>query len=103
MKRWLRRLLGLGRNTPLEILVVRSGLSERYYEFLGIFARVNRIGLILDRRSHERRHPDTARALLERRLSDRRGPPPATWQSGDVVVFRERQTGATAPGAGVRL
>jgi len=90
MKRWLRRLFGAGVDHPHEILVIRSGLSERYYEFLGIFARVNRIGLMLDRRSHERRHPDIGRAVLERRRTDRRGPPPATWQSGDVVVLRER-------------
>ncbi len=90
MKRWFRRLLRPGLGTPDEILVVRSGLSERYYEFLAIFARVNRIGIILDRRAFERRHPDVGRAILERRLADRRGPPPATWQSGDVVVLRER-------------
>ena len=83
--------------------MVRSGLSERYYEFLAIFARVNRIALILDRRSHERRHPDVGRALLERRRLDRRGPPPATWQSGDVIVYRERGAGAGAPGASVPL
>src|SRR4051812_27205788 len=93
MKRVRRRLLGSGLDTPYEILVVRSGLSERYYEFLAIFARVNRIALILDRRSHERRHPDVARAVLERRRLDRRGPPPATWESGDVIVLRERGTG----------
>jgi len=103
MKRWRRRLFGSRVETPREILVVRSGLSDRYYEFLAIVARVNRIALILDRRSHERRHPDVGRALLERRRVDRRGPPPATWQSGDVIVFRERGTRAGAPGVSVPL
>ena len=93
-RRWFGGLALRRPVPPQEILVVRRGLSASYYDFLRIFARANRIAIIFDRRMHERRHPDSLRSSGERRLADRRGPVPASWDGGDVVVFAGRTPAA---------
>lgn len=87
-RRWFGGWKGRRIVAPQEILIVRRGLSESYYGFLRIFARANRIAIIIDRRTRERRRYDTRQS--ERRLVDRRGPVPTTWDGGDVVVFARR-------------
>ncbi len=86
---WLRRFRRDRRNAPLEIMIVRRDLSRLYYDLLEIFAPGNCVGVIVDRRTQERRHLTVHPRSRDRRLGERRGPAPATWEWGEAVTFRK--------------
>lgn len=68
-----------------DVMIVRRGMSTAYYFFLQAFARANRIELVQDRRTEDRRG-QLHHVSGERRKNDRRGPLSATWGQGDFVV-----------------
>ena len=63
----------------MDVLILRRGMDEDYYRFMRIIADTNGIALIIDRRGSERRR-DVSSHALERRVTDRRCEPPASWQ-----------------------
>ena len=72
-------------------LILRRGMDEDYYRFMRIIADANGVALIVDRRTHDRRH-DAGSRVTERRVTDRRGEPPASWQTeGFIAVGRQDQ------------
>lgn len=73
--------------TGRDSMIVRSGLSPAYYGFLQVFAKANRLELVVDRRVGQRRRR-FGRSGSERRLEDRRGEKPATWDEGNFVVVQ---------------
>lgn len=73
----------------MDTLIVRRDLSERYYQFLQVFARMRGLKLVVDRRVTERRHHRDP-VVQDRRTGDRRGPPPRTWTEADFIVVPGR-------------
>jgi len=71
-------------------LIVRRELEARYYDFLGAFARVRGLDLIVDRRQHERRQR-VMPVDPDRRAGDRRGPPPDSWRTADFIVVEPNE------------
>lgn len=67
-------------------LIVPRGLSEQYYEFLGIASRANREEMIIDRRRAARRQRSLAATAERRGAWERRGPVPHTWTENDLIV-----------------
>ena len=69
-----------------EVMIVRRGMSSDYYFYLQKFAIANDVELVQDRRvDNRRRWP--RHVHTERRNSDRRGPLPMTWETGDFVAI----------------
>jgi hypothetical protein len=74
-----------------EIVVVRRGLSENYYFFMGIFAKHNNVEVIIDRRTGERRHLPRE-VPTDQRRSDRRSDLKAWWiPREDFFVPRDKK------------
>lgn len=98
-KRVVGRLFGRSKRTEQqdeagsEVLIVRRDMSPQYYFFFEIFAKQNRLNVVVDRRVDERRSRP-GHVFAERRASDRRGPPPPTWDEGDIVIPHDRQVEA---------
>lgn len=98
-KRVVGRLFGRSKRTEpqgeaaSEVLIVRRDMSPQYYFFFEIFAKQNRLNVVVDRRVDERRSRP-GHVFAERRSSDRRGPPPPTWDEGDIVIPHDRQVEA---------
>ena len=75
----------------MNALILRQGMDDDYYRFMKIIADANGIELIVDRRTRERRH-DIAPDVVERRVTDRRGVPPPSWQiDGFIAIGRQYQ------------
>ncbi len=72
-----------------DILVVRHGLSDKYYAYLQKFAETRGLEIVVDRRRSERRR-DRQRAPEERRHNERRGPLPETWELADFVAGKRK-------------
>jgi hypothetical protein len=70
----------------VKVLIVPRGSAEAYYEFLGITTGANGDQLVVDRRVAERRQMTEDRPD-DRRASDRRGPPPVTWERDGLIVL----------------
>lgn len=70
----------------MTVLIVPRGFAAAYYEFLGMTTRANGDQLVVDRRAAERRQMTGARPD-DRRASDRRGPPPVTWERDGLIVL----------------
>lgn len=72
-------------------LIVRRGLNSTYYGFLRVFAANRGLGLMVDRRSGERRQHRVPAigADSERRTWERRGTPPETWHTGDFIATED--------------
>ena len=83
---------------PSQLLViVRRGATERFRRLQARLAD-EPVRVVWDRREEERRQ--TARPVApERRRRERRGPPSATWRSGDFVLART----TVREGAGVEV
>lgn len=74
----------------MAVLIVRRGLSERYYQLLRIFAKTRGLDILVDRRQGERRRHQ-APVGEERRTHERRAPPPRTWTEADFVIPARRR------------
>jgi hypothetical protein len=70
----------------MQVLIVRRGLSERYYQLLQIFARTRGLEILVDRRTADRRRQQQP-VEQDRRAHERRRPPPRTWAAADFVVM----------------
>ena len=70
----------------MRAMIVPRGLDPSYYFFTEITAKANEMAFIVDRRADERRRPAPA-ADLERRASDRRAEPPASWAREGFIVI----------------
>lgn len=94
-KRVVDRLFGRSKRTEQQgettskVLIVRRDMSPQYYFFFEIFAKQNRLQVVVDRRMDERRSRP-GHIFIERRSSDRRGPPPPTWGEGDIIIPHNR-------------
>jgi hypothetical protein len=71
----------------MDMMIVRRGLSERYYFFLKLFAAGRGLQVIQDRRCQERRRA-SQHASDERRRQEQRGSLANTWELADFVVLR---------------
>jgi hypothetical protein len=80
----------------VSVLIVPRGQHADYYKFLGVTARINGDVLVVDRRGIERRQAERRQMPRptpeSRRLTDRRGPEPATWQRYGLIVVRDEAT-----------
>lgn len=73
----------------MNALILRRGMDGDYYRFMRIIADANGVELIVDRRTGERRH-DVQPNGVERRTTDRRGEPPASWPvEGFIAIGRQ--------------
>ena len=68
----------------MDVLILRRGMDEDYYRFMQIIADTNDIALIIDRRNGDRRR-DVSSHDAERRVTDRRCEPPASWQAEGFI------------------
>jgi hypothetical protein len=69
----------------MPILIVRRGLGPFFYKSLVAFAKDRDVTLVLDRRQEDRRR-GRRRVDIDRRLGDRRGTPPPSWDRADFIV-----------------
>lgn len=99
----LRRRSGASEAAPTsaDAMIVRRDLSPAYYGFLRVFTKTNGLDLVVDRRVGERRK-GFDRFGAGRRLQDRRGEQPATWEEGDFIVV-QAQTGSAHLGPSARI
>ena len=73
----------------MNALILRRGMDGDYYRFMRIIADANGVELIVDRRNGDRRHGVRPNGV-ERRVTDRRGEPPATWpDEGFIAIGRQ--------------
>jgi hypothetical protein len=82
---WLLTVTGTERHLNRDIIVVRHDLSPAYYFFLRAFASSNQLRVVVDRRRVDRRRRD-GRIVGDRRMVNRRGPVPQTWELADFVL-----------------
>ncbi len=75
----------------MDMMIVRRGLSERYYFFLELFAAARGLRVVQDRRCQDRRQA-SQRATEDRRRQERRGSLANTWQRADFVLARRNKT-----------
>jgi len=95
--RLFRRMKRTESSPTTGVMIVRRGMSSAYYFFLHAFARANRIELVRDRRTEDRRG-QVQHVSGEQRKNDRRGPMSTTWDEGDfVVVTPPRQPSGIDP------
>ena len=73
----------------MNALILRRSMDEDYYRFMHMIASANSVTLIIDRRRCERRRNDGSCAS-ERRVTDRRREPPASWQAEGFIATRQR-------------
>ena len=72
----------------MNAMIVPRGMDPSYYKFLLITVQANRQHLLVDRRLRERRAEE--RTGVERRVRDRRGPPPRTWTEGGFLLIERK-------------
>jgi hypothetical protein len=77
------------RNTSVA-LIVRRGALRRFHKLTQKAADLP-VGVVWDRRQHDRR-AESRDVPGERRAADRRRNPPFTWRVGDFVVVRSLRT-----------
>jgi hypothetical protein len=70
----------------MSAMIVPRGCHSDYYAFLSMTAAANGDQLVIDRRLAERRHRLKTR-VDNRRCSERRGPPPATWERDGLIMI----------------
>ena len=70
-------------------LVVPRGLSDDYYFFLKVSADANNVEFVVDRRVLAEVRRQTRPIDVDRRVGERRRPPPESWEtSGFITVER---------------
>ena len=67
-------------------LIVRCGLSTTCQAFLRIFGDCRGLEVMTDRRVGNDRRRQHKNTPADRRMGERRGPPPRTWEVADFVA-----------------
>lgn len=73
------------------LLIVRQDCEEKLVFLRRAFAQRERVKVIFDRRTTDRRQR-TQPVSADRRRSDRRGPPPPSWDIADYVLVPVRSS-----------
>jgi hypothetical protein len=76
----------------MDALIVPRGLSDDYYFFLKVSAQANDVEFIVDRRAPGDLRRQTQPVAAERRLGDRRGPLPPSWQTYGFITVERQDT-----------
>ena len=71
-----------------DLIIVRRGCQERYEQLRDVFSE-NDVTVLWDRRSAERRRHQ-GNVVVDRRVKERRRPPPRNWMSLDFIVVPDR-------------
>jgi len=77
----------------MDVIIVRRGCQERFEQLREVFSDED-VEVLWDRRADDRRHQE-GEVPLDRRVRDRRRPPPRSWTALDFIVIPDR----TATGA----
>lgn len=74
-----------------DIIIVRRGCPDRFEQLSQVFAG-EKVRVLWDRRAGERRRQEGG-LPLDRRVRDRRRPPPRSWTALDFIVIPDRSPG----------
>jgi hypothetical protein len=85
-------------NAEMDVIIVRRGCRERFEQLRQVFSEED-VTVLWDRREGDRRRRQTAVAL-DRRVRDRRRPPPRSWTALDFIVIPDRSANGAADRTG---